>query len=90
MKEGESLTDHLKQMKELTDQLSAIGSVIEEEDQIVTLLGSLPPSYATIVTALETKIDNLTLKFVQQGSVINEALYTLYVKKSCSVCVSCA
>ena len=71
MKEGEALTDHLKQMKELTDQLSAIGSVIEEEDQIVTLLGSLPPSYATIVTALETKIDNLTLKFVQQA-LINE------------------
>ena len=45
--------------------LSAIGAVIEEEDQ------SLPPSYATIVTALETKIDNLTLKFVQQA-LINE------------------
>lgn len=71
MKEGNRLTEHLKQMKELTDQLSAIGAVIEEEDQIVTLLGSLPPSYATIVTALETKIDNLTLQFVQQA-LINE------------------
>ena len=71
MKEGNSLTEHLKQMKELTDQLAAIGAVIEEEDQIVTLLGSLPPSYATIVTALETKIDNLSLKFVQQA-LINE------------------
>lgn len=71
MKEGDGLTEHLKQMKKLTDQLSAIGAVIEEENQIVTLLGSLPPSYATIVTALETKIDNLTLKFVQQA-LINE------------------
>ena len=77
MKEGESLTDHLKQMKELTDQLSAIGSVIEEEDQIVTLLGSLPPSYATIVTALETKIDNLTLKFVQQALINEEHIYCM-------------
>lgn len=68
---GDSLTEHLKQMKELTDQLSAIRAVIEEEDQVVTLLGSLPPSYAAIVTALETKIDNLTLKFVQQA-LINE------------------
>lgn len=58
-------------MKELTDQLSAIEAVIEEEDQVVTLLGSLTPSYATIVTALEKKIDNLTLKFVQQA-LINE------------------
>lgn len=71
MKEGESITEHLKRMKELTDQLGAIGAVIEEEDQIVTLLGSLPSSYATIVTALETKFDNLTLQFVQQA-LINE------------------
>lgn len=67
MTEGDRLAEHLKRMKELTDQLSAIGAVIEEEDQIVTLLGSLPTSYATIVTALETKIDNLTLQFVQQA-----------------------
>lgn len=71
MKEGEHLNDHLKRMKELTDQLGAIGSVIEEEDQIVTFLGSLPPSYATVVTALETKMDSLTLQFVQQA-LINE------------------
>lgn len=31
----------------------------------------MPPSYATIVTALETKINNLSLKFVQQA-LINE------------------
>lgn len=55
-------------MKELTDQL---GSVIEEEDQIVTLLGSLPPSYVTVVTALETKMESLTLQFFQQA-LINE------------------
>lgn len=58
-------------MKELTDQLGAIGSVIEEEDQSVTLLGGLPPSY-TVVTALETKMESLTLQFVQQA-LINEA-----------------
>lgn len=49
-------------MKELTDQLSAIGAGIEEEDQTVTL--SLPPRYATVVmTALETKTDKLTAVF---------------------------
>lgn len=68
MKEGDHLSE---QMKKLTDQLSAIGAVIEEEDQIVTLLGSLPPGYATIVTALRTEIDNLTVQFVQQA-LINE------------------
>ena len=57
-------------MKELTDQLGAIGAVIEE-DQNVTLLGGLPQNYATIVAALETKMDDLSLQFVQQA-LINE------------------
>lgn len=58
-------------MKELTDQLGAIGSVIEEEDQIVTFLGILPPSYVTVVTVVETKMESLTLQFFQQA-LINE------------------
>ena len=32
----------------------------------VTLLGSLPRSYSTLVTALEAHCDNITLRFVQQ------------------------
>ena len=53
MKEGTSVEKHLKHMKELTDRLAAIGAPIEEEDQVVTLLGSLPKSYAPLITALE-------------------------------------
>lgn len=67
MMEGESLTEHLKRMKELTDQLRTIGSVIEEEDQIITLLSSLPSSYPTVVTA--TEMDSFTLQFVQQALI---------------------
>ena len=52
MKEGTSVEAHLKQMKEITDRLAAIGAPISEEDQVVTLLGSVPPSYSTLVTAL--------------------------------------
>ena len=50
---------HLKQMKEITDRLAAIGAPISEEDQVVTLLGSVPPSYSTLVTALESRIDGV-------------------------------
>ena len=57
---------HLKEMKELTDKLSSIGAPISEEDQVVTLLGSLPSSFSSIVTALEARVDGLTLDFVQQ------------------------
>ena len=69
MMEGTSLEAHLKHMKEMTDQLAAIGSPISEEDQIVTLLGSLPPSYSTLVTALEACTDDLKFDFVQQALV---------------------
>lgn len=73
MKEGARITEHLEWLKELTDQLAAVGAVVEEEDQIVTLWGSLPPTYAKIVTtAVKTKPDDLTLQFVQQELIREE------------------
>lgn len=71
MKEGTLVEQHLKEMKELTDRLAAIGAPVKEEDQVVTLLGSLPPSYSTLVTTLEAKAGELTLSHVQQA-LINE------------------
>lgn len=44
----------------LADKLASIAAPVSEEDQVVTLLGSLPPSYATIVAALEARIDDMT------------------------------
>ena len=64
MKEG---TAHLKHMKEITDRLAAIGAPISEEDQVVTLLGSLPRSYSALVAALEARTDGVSLSFVQQA-----------------------
>ena len=73
MKEGTTIENHLKQMKELSDQLAAIGAPITEEDQVVTLLGSLPQSFSTLVTALEARVDEgLSLKYVQQALVNEE------------------
>lgn len=66
MHDGASLNLHLKNMKEITEKLAAIGSPIAEEDQVVTLLGSLPKSYSTIVTALEARVEEASLSFVQQ------------------------
>lgn len=42
MKEGTSIEKNLKNMKDLTEQLAMIGAPIDEEYQIVMLLGSLP------------------------------------------------
>ena len=61
MKEGASIEEHLKHMKELVDRLAAIGAPISEEDQVVTLLGSLPRSYSTLVTALEARVGDVAI-----------------------------
>jgi len=73
MAQGCSISEHMKIMKELTDKLTALGSPVSEEDQIVTLLGSLPASYDTVVTALESRVDDLTLEFAHQ-TLLNEEL----------------
>ena len=72
MKDSTSVEAHLKHMKEIADRLAAIGAHIAEEDQVVTLLGSLPRSYSTLVTALEARGDDLTLSFVKQALVQEE------------------
>ena len=63
---------HLKCMRELVDRLAAIGAPISEEDQVVTLLGSLPQSYSTLVTALEAQVGEVKLDFLQQALVHEE------------------
>ena len=72
MKEGTSVEAHLKSMKELTDKLAAIGAPISEEDQVVTLLESLPQSYSTLVTALKARVDDVSLSYVQQALIHEE------------------
>ena len=70
MKEGDSMSNHLKHMKQLSDKLVAVNAPISEEDQVVTLLGSLPDSFDSVVTALEARVNDLTLEIVHQ-SLIN-------------------
>ena len=57
---------HLKEMKELTDNLSSVGAPISHKDQVVTLLGSLPSSFSTLVMALEARIDDISIDYIQR------------------------
>ena len=72
---------HIKSMKELADRLAAIRAPIAEEDQVVALLGSLPSSYSTLVTALEAR-DNISLSYIQQ-SLIREEQRLIGYNKLC-------
>ena len=72
MKKGTSVDQHLKHMKDITDKLAAIGAPISEDDQVVTLLGSLPSSFATLITAIEARMDGVCLDYVQQALIHKE------------------
>ena len=71
MKKVTSVEVHIKNIKELTERLASIKAPIAEEDQVVTLLGSLPPNYSTLVTALEVR-DTISLRYVQQSLIREE------------------
>ena len=73
MQEGQqTVQEHLKGMKEITDQLAALDSAVAEDEQVIALLISLPPSYDSLVTALTAKGEDLTLSFVQQSLIREE------------------
>ena len=70
MKVDESISTHIKKMKEITDSLAAIKALISEEDQAITPLGSLPSKYDSLVIVLEAKAE-LKLDEIKQA-LINE------------------
>ena len=54
MKDGESVQDHVKTMLETFNKLSIVGDAITDEDRVVYILASLPGTFNTLVTALES------------------------------------
>ena len=49
LKERESVQEHIKTMTELFSELAIVGDAIEEEDQVVYLLATLPDSFSILV-----------------------------------------
>ena len=46
------MVEHINQFNTLLEQLAAIGSTIQDEDTVITLLGSLPESSKSLVISL--------------------------------------
>eukprot|EP00253_Pinus_taeda_P032099 PITA_32099 len=63
MDEHVSLQEHLNKIKDIRDQLEAIGRTMEEEDLVVITLKSLPPSYEHFIETLNITATNIDLKF---------------------------
>jgi len=73
---GLKLTDddnmelHLSQMEDLIDQLSSLGEALAEHLTVALFLSSLPDSYGTLITALETRPEaDLTQELVKNKLV---------------------
>lgn len=52
LKEGGSVTEHVKTMTEVFEDLAVIGDSVSEEDWVVHLLATLPESFDMLVTTL--------------------------------------
>lgn len=60
-----SLQSHINLVRDLADQLEAIGAGVSDEDMAMTLLCSLPDSYDYLIVALESRnSEDLTFDFV--------------------------
>ena len=64
MAESDRMMVHINKMRSLAEQLAAVGAQISEDDQVATLLCSLPDSYSNLIVALESRADDLNLEFV--------------------------
>ena len=57
--------EKLREMREMTSRLATIGAAVTTEDQVITLLGSLPPRYDPLVMTLGVKMHGLTLADIE-------------------------
>ncbi len=55
LKESGCMSQHVKVLTEIFDELTVIRDIVSEEDKVVYLLASLPDSYNMLVTSLEVQ-----------------------------------
>ena len=72
MGEGASLMEHMNVFRGLVDQLARVDVKIEEEDQALLLLTSLPDSYENIITTILYGKDTLKMDEVESTLLSHE------------------
>ena len=64
MGESNGMMQHTSKMNALTEQLHLLGASVTADDQVMTLLCSLPDSYDNLLVALEFRAETFTMEFV--------------------------
>ena len=54
MQEDDDLLDHINKVKALAEKHICLEVLVENEDVVMVLIKSLPPSYEYLITTLET------------------------------------
>lgn len=72
-RENDSMQAHINNVREIADQLDAIGAPVNDSDIAMTLLCSLPEQYDSLTVALESRPSNeLTFEFVASRLLAEE------------------
>ena len=61
---GDNMMEHINKLKSLAEQLESVGAPTSEDDQVATLLCSLPDSYNNLIFALESRVKDMHMEFV--------------------------
>ena len=72
LKDGDSMSNHIKAMTEIFNELAVTGAAMEDEDKAVTLLASFPEAYNMLVTALEASTEVPQIKVVIERLLYEE------------------
>ena len=74
MQEGAAVQEHIKEMCiKMTEKLAVMQSAVNEEDQVMTFLGSLPSSYDPLVATLGAQVVSMSLSMVERSILDEEA-----------------
>jgi hypothetical protein len=76
------LQNHINFVNELAKRLASIGSPVNEEDILLSLLASLPSSYENVVVALETHHTALTVDLVTTALLNEERRQIDYAERN--------
>uniref|UniRef100_A0AAV1TBQ3 DUF4219 domain-containing protein n=1 Tax=Peronospora matthiolae TaxID=2874970 RepID=A0AAV1TBQ3_9STRA len=64
MEDGGDVLEHINKLRTRAEQLDAVGTLVSDEDLVIALLRSLNDSFQLLITALESRSEEITRELV--------------------------